>query len=243
MQSPYRFFVCRVILPLTAAAAMAAVAGCGSDPPSQKFQQEFFDSQASPFLRRFMASNTEACEAARRALLTQGYLTTTTRADTIDASKDFQPSPDKHVGVEFHVVCTPGEDAENTSIVYANAVQSGYGLKKSDTSASVGVGLLGSLSLPIRSNSDAMVKVSSETIQSPAFYGQFFDYIDQYLRTVGKAAPVPLPSPIQATALPIEPPAAAVPSSPHAASHSLAAPYPLETAPSGASSSSVTPPH
>lgn len=243
MQSPYRFFVCRVVLPLTAAAAMATVAGCGSNPPPQKFQQEFFDSGASPFSHGFTASNTDACEAARRALLSQGYLTTTTRADTIDASKDFQPSPDKHVGVEFHVVCTPGENAENTSIVYANAVQSGYGLKKSDTSVSLGVSLLGSLSLPIRSNSDAMVKVSSETIQSPTFYDRFFDYVDQYLRTVVKAGPVPLPSPVKAKMLPIEPPAAAVLSSPEAASHSVAAPHPVETAPPGVPSSSATAPN
>lgn len=183
MLSQLRFHFSRLALPL---AASAAVAACSSAPPP-KLQQEMFDTGASPFSRSFRATSNDACEAARRALLSQGYLTTTsTRSDTIDASKDFQPSSDKHIGVEFHVVCTPGEDADNSSIVYANAVQSGYTLKKSDTSASVGLSILGSLSLPIRSNSDAMVKVSSETIQSGAFYDRFFDYVDQYLRTVVK---------------------------------------------------------
>jgi hypothetical protein len=75
--------------------------------------------------------------------------------------------------------------------MYANAIQSGYTLKKSDTSASVGLSLLGSVSLPIRSNSDAMVKVSSETIQSNAFYNGFFDSVARFVSTMIKTEPVP----------------------------------------------------
>ena len=175
MHRSYRFFRFGIVLQL---AGLAALAACSSPPQQPKFQQEMFDTGASPFSRHFAATSSDACEAARRALLSQGYLTTTTRSDTIDASKDFQPSGDKHITVEFHVVCTAGDDAENSSLVYANAVQSGFALKKSDTSASVGLSIFGSLSLPIRSNSDAMVKVSSETIQSQKFYERFFDYVD-----------------------------------------------------------------
>jgi hypothetical protein len=177
------------------------LAACSSSPP--KPQQEFFDAGASPFSHNFNASSDDACEAARRALLNQGYLTNETRPDVIDASRDFQPNNDKHITVEFHVVCTQGDDPE-TSVVYANAVQSGYALKKVDTSASVGFSVLGSLSLPIRSNSDSMVKVSSETIQSQPFYTQFFDYVRHYLRTSPKPTPVPRTS-ITTTLLPGEP--------------------------------------
>jgi hypothetical protein len=98
-------------------------------------------------------------------------------------------------------VCTPGDDPENTTIVYANAVQSGYALKKSDTSASVGFSVLGSVSLPIRSNSDSMVKVSSVTIESGPFYTQFFEYVGRYLHVTTKTLPV-LPATIKATQLP-----------------------------------------
>lgn len=160
-----------------------------------------FDSGASPFSRTFHVGSADACEAARRALLNQGYLTTLTQTDRIDATKDFQPNGDSHVTVEFHVVCTPGVDADGSSIIYANAIQSGYTLKKSDTSASVGLSILGSLSLPIRSNSDAMVKVSSETIQSNAFYDRFFDSVGHYVSTLIKTAPVPVGS-VTTTALP-----------------------------------------
>jgi hypothetical protein len=165
------------------------LAACSS-APTPKFQQELFETGASPYARNFNSSVTDTCEAARRALLSQGYLTTMTRNDTVDGTKNFQPSGDTHVVVEFHVVCTPGEEASSTSIVYVNAVQNGFALKKSDTSASVGLSVLGSLSLPIRSNSDAMVKISSETIPSGKFYDRFFGLVDHYLQTVVRTQPV-----------------------------------------------------
>jgi hypothetical protein len=169
--------------------ALASLAGC-STTPQPKFQQELFDTGVSPYARNFNASTTDTCEAARRALLSQGYMTTMARNDTIDGTKNFQPSGDSHVVVEFHVVCTPGESASDTSIAYVNAVQNGFALKKSDTSASVGLSVLGSLSLPIRSNSDAMVKISSETIPSGKFYDRFFALVDHYLQTVVRTSPV-----------------------------------------------------
>lgn len=169
--------------------ALASLAGC-STSPQPKFQQELFDTGVSPYARNFNASSTDTCEAARRALLSQGYMTTMTRGDTIDGTKNFQPSGDSHVVVEFHVVCTTGEEASDTSIAYVNAVQNGFALKKSDTSASVGLSVLGSLSLPIRSNSDAMVKISSETIPSGKFYDRFFALVEHYLHTVVRTSPV-----------------------------------------------------
>jgi hypothetical protein len=193
--------------PAAALAGLLTLAACSS-APQQKFQQELFETGASPYARNFNSSATDTCEAARRALLSQGYLTTMTRNDTVDGTKNFQPTGDSHVVVEFHVVCTPGEEASDTSIVYVNAVQNGFALKKSDTSASVGLSVLGSLSLPIRSNSDAMVKISSETIPSGKFYDRFFGLVDHYLQTVVRTQPVAnsrietrlLPVPVQAAA-------------------------------------------
>jgi hypothetical protein len=170
---------------------LAVVLAACSSTPKPKLQDEFLSNEASPFMHTFTVSSTEACDSARRALLSQGYMTTASRPDTIDASKNFQPASDSHYTVEFHVVCAAGDDAANSSVVYANAVQNGYALKKSDTSASVGLSILGSLSLPIRSNSDAMVKISSETIQSDKFYDRFFDLVGRYLQASVRTAPVP----------------------------------------------------
>ncbi|WP_109476622.1 DUF2242 domain-containing protein [Paraburkholderia sp. C35] len=196
-------------LALALSLPVLAVLGACSTPPKAKLQEDFVSSGASPYTRTFQVTSTEACEGARRALLSQGYMTTLVRPDTVDASKNFQPASDSHFTVEFHIVCTAGDDATNSSIVYANAVQSGYALKKSDTSASVGLSVLGSLSLPIRQNSDAMVKISSETIQSGKFYDGFFNLISHYLANVVRSMPVPGNS-VEATPLPAPAPAPAL---------------------------------
>ena len=177
------------VAPLLLLPLVAALGACSS--PKPKFQDDqLFSSTASPFSRNFDASATDACDAARRGLLSQGYMTTMTRTDAVDATKNFQPAIDTHIVVEVHVVCAPG-DVTNSSVVYVNAVQNGYALKKSDTSASVGLSIFGSLSVPIRTNNDAMVKISSETIQSGSFYDKFFGLLGRYLRNTARSEPVP----------------------------------------------------
>ena len=176
------------------------LSACSSTTPGFQDDQ-LLTSATSPFSHGFNYASTDACEASRRALLSQGYMTTMTHNDTVDATKNFQPTIDQHIVVEVHVVCTPA-DATNTSMVYVNAVQNGYALKKSATSASVGLSILGSVSLPIHSNSDEMVKVSSETIQSDAFYKRFFDLVGRYLNTVARSQPVPGSGDIKSTPLP-----------------------------------------
>ncbi|CAB3791297.1 hypothetical protein LMG28688_03292 [Paraburkholderia caffeinitolerans] len=177
------------VVPFLLIPLAAALSACSSPAPSFRDDQ-LLSNAPSPFSHGFNYASTDACEAARRALLSQGYMTTMTRNDTVDATKNFQPSVDQHIAVEVHVVCTPS-DATNTSMLYVNAVQNGYALKKSATSASVGLSILGSVSLPIHSNSDEMVKVSSETVQSTEFYKRFFDLVGRYLGGIARSEPVP----------------------------------------------------
>ncbi|MCP3715662.1 DUF2242 domain-containing protein [Paraburkholderia sp. CNPSo 3281] len=201
MSAPLR----SAVLAVTTVTLAAALGACSSPKPG--FQEDQLLSTApSQFSRSFSYASADACESSRRALLSQGYMTTMTRNDTVDATKNFQPTMDQHIVVEVHVVCTPG-DASNTSMVYVNAVQNGYALKKSDTSASVGLSILGSVSLPIRSNSDEMVKISSETIQSGPFYSRFFDLVGKYLNASARSEPVPGAGAIKISPLPppIEP--------------------------------------
>lgn len=172
------------------AGLLAVLQGCGSTAKTASFQPELSTSDVSPYARHFNVGEVDACEAARRAMLSQGYTTRLTMPDAVDANKEFQPSSDMHVSVAFHIVCTSGEASGNTSTVYVNAIQDNYALKKSDTSASVGLSVLGSVSLPIRSNSDSMVKVSSQTIPAGPFYDRFFSLVDHYLKTVIRSRPV-----------------------------------------------------
>jgi hypothetical protein len=84
--------------------------------------------------------------------------------------------------IEIHVVCTTDDPKSNSSTAYVNAVQDRYALKKSNTSASVGLSVFGSLSLPIGSSDDSMVKVASETIPAGVFYQRFFALVEHYLK-------------------------------------------------------------
>jgi hypothetical protein len=78
-------------------------------------------------------------------------------------------------------------------------VQDRYALKKNPTSASVGVGVLGSVSLPIGSNDDSLVRVASKTVRDAEFYKRFFDRVNYYLpaqqQAVPASPPVPVPTP------------------------------------------------
>lgn len=162
------------------AVAAALLGGCGSLQPLPEFTPHAVDASAT-FSRPFDATDVQACEAARRALLSQGYLVTSSRSDFVNARKSFQPAREMHVEIDFRVTCAPEGDEARTSLVFVNAQQDRYALKKTNSSASLGVGALGSLSLPLASSDDALVKVASQTIDTPEFYGRFFVLIDRYL--------------------------------------------------------------
>ncbi|WP_175902430.1 DUF2242 domain-containing protein [Burkholderia seminalis] len=161
--------------------AATVLAACSS-PPKPIYQQEQFDATSSPYAHTFHSKSDAACEAARRALLSQGYVVSSSRNDAVDGSKNFQPSNDMHVVIEFHVVCADANADGTSSIAYVNAVQDRYTLKKSNTSASVGLSVFGSLSLPIGSSDDALVKTASETIPAGVFYERFFNLVDHFLK-------------------------------------------------------------
>lgn len=175
MHTQFRFSSAAFVLALA-----SALSACST--PKPLYQQEQFDAGDSPYMHRFGAKAEPACEAARRALLSQGYIASSTRPDSVDGSKNFQPTSDSHAVIEIHVVCTTDDPKSTSSTAYVNAVQDRYALKKSNTSASVGLSVFGSLSLPIGSSDDSMVKVASETIPAGVFYQRFFALVDHYLK-------------------------------------------------------------
>jgi hypothetical protein len=155
-----------------------ACAGCSNTPPVI-YQQEQFD-VTSAHLRAYAAPPSATCGAARQALLSQGYLISAAKPDTVEGRKSFQYDPNTHMEISFHVVCMSGTKGGG-SIAFANALQDRYALKKSASSASVGVGAFGTLSLPFGSSEDAMVKVASETVTARDFYDRFFGLVAHYL--------------------------------------------------------------
>ena len=166
---------------LAAAAGCATVsvlAGCAlppgvaRDPPSV-YQQERFQSDET-FSRLFDASVQDTCEAARRALLSQGYIITSARGDAINGAKRFQPEGEVHIEISFSVVCVPEGMDGALATAYVSAQQDRYVLKKVPNNTSVGVGMFGSISVPLSSSEDSLVKVGSETIPAGPFYDRYF---------------------------------------------------------------------
>ncbi len=155
------------------------LAGCGSPVKSFASQEDF--SSTVTYSRLFDASAAQTCEAARRALLSQGYIIGSAREDMVEGRKSFQPEPEAHLQMEIRVVCAPDTPDGKVSLGFVTALQDVYALKKSNNSASLGVGALGSVSLPFSSSNDAMVKVGSKTITSDVFYDRFFDLVKRYL--------------------------------------------------------------
>ena len=157
-----------------------ALAACATTPTTKVSVSEDFAS-TDTFAHSFPGNDKAACEAARRALLSQGYMIDQASTALVRGRKNFQPGPDVHVQIGFTVVCAADSRGSNSTTTFANAVRDRYSLKKSSSSASLGVGGVGSLSLPFGGSDDALVKVASETIANKQFYERFFALVERYL--------------------------------------------------------------
>jgi hypothetical protein len=180
-------------LALAAGVFGLALAGCGSGKDKRAgYAPEAFDS-TDTHARTFAASEAQTCEAARRALLSQGYQIKDASNQLVTGSKSFQPDNEVHMEMQLRVVCAKDSGLpqdRHGSIAFVSALQDRYSLKRVNNSASVGVGVLGSLSLPYSSSEDAMVKVASQTVTDEQFYERFYTLIERYLQAQG---PEPAP--------------------------------------------------
>lgn len=168
--------------PVVVLALACMLSGCSTEPMRRIRLQEDFSS-ASTYSRLFDASPAQTCEAARRALLSQGYMIQHARSDLVEGQKSFQPEAEVHLQMLIRVVCVPESPDQSISLGFVTALQDRYALKKSANSASLGVGALGSVSLPFAASNDSLVKVGSETIASDRFYESFFDLVKRYLES------------------------------------------------------------
>lgn len=165
---------------VVAVGAVVGLTACFGTPGKKPVQTpEHFNSIAT-YSRLFDAPPAQTCEAARRALLSQGYLIQQARPEEVEGRKNFQPDPESHLQMMIRVVCVPEGRDQRLSLGFVTALQDRYTLKKSNSSASVGVGV-GSVSLPFMGSTDSMVKVGSETIAADSFYDSFFDLVKRYL--------------------------------------------------------------
>ncbi|WP_160108769.1 DUF2242 domain-containing protein [Pseudomonas izuensis] len=235
------------------ALVLAAAAGCSSKKAAI-YEHENFDDSGT-FSRNYPVTDAQSCEAARRALLSQGYIITSSDPKLVSGHKSFQQTGETHMEISFSVVCAEDGSAGHHATVFANALQDQYALKKTNNSASLGVGVLGSVSMPIGSSDDSMVKIASETVSSHKFYERFFALVELFLpKEVKEAAhitdkpktelgmPEPAPAALapQTTSAPVEAaPVASEPVAPPPAAAPITATPSAEPKPS---TETITPP-
>lgn len=156
------------------------LAACSSvsKPKDDSYRLEHF-APDSPFEQSFEVSPSAACEAGRRALLSQGYLIEESKPDAVRAKKFFQPDRSTQVQLTFSLFCLSEGDG---SAVYANVRQMREELKASSASTGLSVTGIGSLSLPFGGNNESLVKVGEETVTDSEFYGRFFALMQSFIR-------------------------------------------------------------
>jgi hypothetical protein len=233
---------------------LVVATGCSSKKAAI-YEHENFDDSGT-FSRTYPVTDVATCEAGRRALLSQGYIITSSDPKLVSGHKSFQQTGDTHMEISFNLVCAEDGGPGHRATIFANALQDRYALKKTNNSASLGVGVLGSVSMPIGSSDDSMVKVASETVSAAKFYERFFALVEVFLPPEAKKSVesvekpktelgVPEPKAEPAALVPAATPAptaipAPEPAPAPAAPVEEAAPAPVENAP--AASEPVTPP-
>ncbi len=171
----------RPVLAALACAFALLLAGCTATTGTVILApQEKFGSLAT-YSRLFDATPAQTCEASRRALLSQGYIINTSSAELVEGKKNFQPGTETHMQMVIRVVCVPESPNGKVSLGFVTAIQDSFALRKTNNSASLGVGAIGSVSLPFSSSSESLVRVGSETITADTFYESFFDLVRRYL--------------------------------------------------------------
>jgi len=179
--------------------AAALLSGCGSFDKGKVYAAQEKFSSGETYSRLFDAPPPKVCRSARLALMSQGYLVNSTLATVVEGRKHFQPDPGSHLEMIIRVECITDAPDGKVSLAFAAAIQDTYVVKRSTNSASLGVGGIGSVSMPFSESSDGLTKVASVTITSSDFYDRLFDLIKQYAAsddTPDTAASAPASSPL-----------------------------------------------
>ncbi|MBV7483345.1 DUF2242 domain-containing protein [Bordetella sp. BOR01] len=174
-------------LPATRAGLLASVVLLAACTVTPTIDERDSFTQGNTYSRSFSGSSQAACEAGRRSLLGQGYIIDKAEPNRVSGHKNYQDqqNDNQHAQIIFNVDCTPRGNGD--AIVYVSALRELYTMKKSSNSASVGLSVLGAVSMPVGASDDSLVKTSSETISRGAFYDGFFEQLKQNLSSA-KAA-------------------------------------------------------
>ena len=156
-----------------AALAGALLGGCNSTKVPRSYQTEAFPSE-TPFQSYSSREPEEACEVARRALLSQGYQVDESKPRNIRGEKYFRPKPDEVSRLSIILVCLPSDPG---TVIYASGLETQFEMKSRGSNSDVRIIVNTKISTPWYLDKDTLVKVGEETVTDRNFSRELFELI------------------------------------------------------------------
>lgn len=151
------------------------LASCAG-PPNYAGSEAF---GADPRYRRdFPVAAVALCDAARRALLSEGYVVTRTDGQSLVAGKEFQGESSRHAQLNLYLSC---DQRSGGSTLFVAATEEHFDVQSSRQSSSIGFPMIAPIYFGTRSETDSQVKVRGETIAERAFYDRFYRAVQREL--------------------------------------------------------------
>lgn len=148
---------------------------CGG--PDGYAANEAFETDAR-YRREFAVAAAPLCDAARRAMLGDGYIVARPEAQRLLAGKEFQVDDKQHAILTLHVNCEPHGDG---STLFATATEERFDVRTSRQSSSIGFPVLAPLYFGTVLEADQQVKTRGETVTQGAFYERFYRAVEREL--------------------------------------------------------------
>lgn len=151
------------------------LAACGG--PRSYAEREAFHAD-SRHARDFSATSGPVCEAARRALLRDGYIVERGVEQNLIGTKEFQIEDSGHGILRVYATC--GVRAGGSTL-FVTATEEHFGVKTSRHDTSIGLPILSPISISRQSQVDNQVKTLGETVWDEDFYDRFYRAIQREL--------------------------------------------------------------
>ena len=162
-------------LPLTLLLAAQLLAACGG--AGSYAQREEFASEAR-HRRDFAVAAPSLCDAARRAMLGDGYIVTRSEDGPLLGGKEFQVDENRHAILNLYVNCEPRAGG---ATLFVTATEEHFDVKATRQSSTIGFPVLAPLYFGTLREAESQVKIRGETITENAFYERYYRAVQREL--------------------------------------------------------------
>jgi hypothetical protein len=132
----------------------------------------------SRYHQNFSTEASTLCNAAKRALLSDGYVVTMQDSPNMIGSKSFQVEEKSHAVLQLHISCSPRSEG---ATLFLTATEEHFDVKTSRKSTLIGVPVVTPISIGSKSETDNQVKTRGETVTDRSFYNRFYQAVQREL--------------------------------------------------------------